>query len=108
MKPLKKSRVALAYALLALAGVIAPQCAGAQTTPIPVRIGAASNVLFGPAFVLADSSNGIAAKHGLKLDLRIFASGIATMEAALSGDLDVAFPNTRVLLPLLAKGQACF
>jgi ABC-type nitrate/sulfonate/bicarbonate transport system substrate-binding protein len=40
--------------------------------------------------------------------MRIFASGIATMEAALTGDLDVAFPNTRVLLPLLAKGQACF
>ena len=32
----------------------------------------------------------------------------ATMEAALAGDLDVAFPNTRVLLPLLKAGKACF
>ena len=30
------------------------------------------------------------------------------MEAALAGDLDVAFPNTRVLLPLLKSGKACF
>ena len=85
-------------------------CAGAvqaQDT-IPLRIGAASNVLFGPVFVLADESNGIAAKHGLSVDSRLFNSGIATMEAAMAGDLDVAFPNTRVLLPLLEKGDACF
>lgn len=80
--------------------------ANAQDTTI--RIGAASNVLFGPVFVLADSSNGIAAKHGLKVESRIFNSGIATMEAALAGELDVAFPNTRVLLPLLKSGKACF
>lgn len=73
-----------------------------------IRIGAASNVLFGPVFVLADASNGIAAKHGLKVESRIFNSGIATMEAALAGDLDVAFPNTRILLPLLKSGKACF
>jgi len=73
-----------------------------------LRIGAASNVLFGPVFVLADSSNGIAARHGLKIESRIFNSGIATMEAALAGDLDVAFPNTRILLPLLKSGKACF
>jgi ABC-type nitrate/sulfonate/bicarbonate transport system substrate-binding protein len=108
MMPLKRSGAALACTLLALASVVAPGRVDAQAAPVPVRIGAASNVLFGPAFVLADPSNGIAAKHGLKLDVRIFASGIATMEAALAGDLDVAFPNTRVLLPLLAKGQACF
>jgi ABC-type nitrate/sulfonate/bicarbonate transport system substrate-binding protein len=76
--------------------------------PTTVRIGAASNVLFGPVFVLADPSNGIAAKHGLKVESRIFNSGIATMEAALAGDLDVAFPNTRILLPLLKTGKACF
>ena len=76
--------------------------------PITLRIGAASNVLFGPVFVLADSSNGIASKHGLKIESRIFNSGIATMEAALAGDLDVAFPNTRILLPLLKSGKACF
>lgn len=75
---------------------------------IPLRIGAASNVLFGPVFVLADADNGIAAKHGLEIDSRIFNSGIATMEAAMAGDLDIAFPNTRVLLPLLQKGDACF
>lgn len=75
---------------------------------LTVRIGAASNVLFGPVFVLADSSNGIAAKHGLKVESRIFNSGIATMEAAIAGDLDVAFPNTRILLPLLKSGKACF
>lgn len=73
-----------------------------------VRIGAASNVLFGPVFVLADTTNGIAAKHGLKVESRIFNSGIATMEAALAGELDVAFPNTRILLPLLKSGKACF
>ena len=84
-------------------------CASASAqTPITVRIGAASNVLFGPVFVLADSSNGIAARHGLKIESRIFNSGIATMEAALAGDLDVAFPNTRILLPLLKSGKACF
>lgn len=76
--------------------------------PVTVRIGAASNVLFGPVFVLADASNGIAARHGLKVESRIFNSGIATMEAALAGDLDVAFPNTRILLPLLKSGKACF
>lgn len=75
---------------------------------IPLRIGAASNVLFGPVFVLADAENGIAAKHGLQVNSRIFNSGIATMEAAMAGDLDIAFPNTRVLLPLLHKGDACF
>jgi ABC-type nitrate/sulfonate/bicarbonate transport system substrate-binding protein len=75
---------------------------------IPLRIGAASNVLFGPVFVLSDPSNGIAAKHGLEVNSRIFNSGIATMEAAMAGDLDVAFPNTRVLLPLLHRGDACF
>lgn len=75
---------------------------------IPLRIGAASNVLFGPVFVLADPANGIAAKYGLEVNSRIFNSGIATMEAAMAGDLDVAFPNTRVLLPLLHKGDACF
>lgn len=83
--------------------------AGAQEAEFTeVRIGAASNVLFGPVFVLNDASNGIAEKHGLKVDSRIFNSGIATMEAALAGELDVAFPNTRILLPLLKSGQACF
>ncbi|WP_406858029.1 ABC transporter substrate-binding protein [Alsobacter sp. KACC 23698] len=95
----------LAFAtLLAIGGVGSSQAAD----PTVIRIGAASNVLFGPVFVLADASNGIAAKHGLKVEMRIFNSGIATMEAALAGDLDVAFPNTRVLLPLLKSGKACF
>jgi ABC-type nitrate/sulfonate/bicarbonate transport system substrate-binding protein len=76
--------------------------------PVTVRIGAASNVLFGPVFVLADASNGIAARHGLRIESRVFNSGIATMEAALAGNLDVAFPNTRILLPLLKSGKACF
>jgi NitT/TauT family transport system substrate-binding protein len=107
MIPIKRWGAPIACLLAAILCFAGSDRAAAQA-PIPVRIGAASNVLFGPAFVLADSSNGIAARHGLKLDLRIFASGIATMEAALTGDLDVAFPNTRVLLPLLAKGQACF
>ncbi|HVW57227.1 MAG TPA: ABC transporter substrate-binding protein [Rhizobiaceae bacterium] len=89
---------------LALASGTAVHAADLTT----IRIGAASNVLFGPVFVLADPSNGIAAKHGLKVDSRIFASGIATMEAALAGDIDVAFPNTRVLLPMLLSGKACF
>lgn len=91
--------------------VAALLCSGALAqaqAPTTVRIGAASNVLFGPVFVLADDSNGIAAKHGLRVRSRIFNSGIATMEAALAGDLDVAFPNTRVLLPLLKSGKACF
>ncbi|NML42342.1 ABC transporter substrate-binding protein [Ramlibacter sp. G-1-2-2] len=92
-------------ALLAVS--LCGQAAFAQG-PTTVRIGAASNVLFGPVFVLADSSNGIAARHGLKVESRIFNSGIATMEAALAGDLDVAFPNTRILLPLLKSGKACF
>lgn len=90
-----------------LAACTLGQAAFAQA-PITLRIGAASNVLFGPVFVLADSSNGIAAKHGLKIESRVFNSGIATMEAALAGDLDVAFPNTRILLPLLKSGKACF
>lgn len=76
--------------------------------PVPIQIGAASNVLFTPVFVLADESNGIAAKHGLKVQSRMFNSGIATMEAAMAGEIDVAFPNTRVLLPLLSSGKACF
>jgi ABC-type nitrate/sulfonate/bicarbonate transport system substrate-binding protein len=90
-----------------LGGVMLAGPAAAQG-PVTVRIGAASNVLFGPVFVLADASNGIAAKHGLRVESRIFNSGIATMEAALAGDLDVAFPNTRILLPLLKSGKACF
>jgi len=90
-----------------LGGFLLAASAWAQN-PVTVRIGAASNVLFGPVFVLADPSNGIAAKHGLKIESRIFNSGIATMEAALAGDLDVAFPNTRILLPLLKSGKACF
>ena len=89
-----------------LGGILA--AGGASAADVTVRIGAASNVLFGPVFVLADKSNGIAAKHGLKIESRIFNSGIATMEAALAGDLDVAFPNTRILLPLLKSGKACF
>jgi ABC-type nitrate/sulfonate/bicarbonate transport system substrate-binding protein len=99
-----------AWLLSACAAIVAAlTCATALAqTPTTVRIGAASNVLFGPVFVLADESNGIAAKHGLKIRSRIFNSGIATMEAALAGDLDVAFPNTRVLLPLLKSGKACF
>jgi len=90
-----------------LAASLCGQAAMAQG-PTTVRIGAASNVLFGPVFVLADPSNGIAARHGLKVESRVFNSGIATMEAALAGDLDVAFPNTRILLPLLKSGKACF
>lgn len=86
----------------------AAMAAASAQTPVTVRIGAASNVLFGPVFVLNDVSNGIAAKHGLKVESRIFNSGIATMEAALAGDLDVAFPNTRILLPLIKSGKACF
>ena len=36
---------------------------GASASDVTVRIGAASNVLFGPVFVLYDSSNGIEEKH---------------------------------------------
>ena len=99
-----------AWLLSTCAAIVAAlACATALAqTPTTVRIGAASNVLFGPVFVLADESNGIAAKHGLKIRSRIFNSGIATMEAALAGELDVAFPNTRILLPLLKSGKACF
>jgi NitT/TauT family transport system substrate-binding protein len=96
----------LAAGAMFAAALFGGKASAADLTPI--RIGAASNVLFGPVFVLADTSNGIAAKHGLKVDSRIFNSGIATMEAALAGDLDVAFPNTRILLPLLKSGKACF
>lgn len=91
--------------ILAAAGL---GSARAADDPVTIQIGAASNVLFTPVFVLADSSNGIAAKHKLRVESRMFNSGIATMEAAIAGDLDVAFPNTRVLLPLLASGKACF
>ena len=75
---------------------------------IPLRMGVASNIAFGPQFVMADDQLGIAKKHGLKVDVRVFASGVATMEAALAGDLDVAEPNTAVALPLIATGKACF
>jgi ABC-type nitrate/sulfonate/bicarbonate transport system substrate-binding protein len=95
-------------ALGALVGAVLPPLMANAADPKTVRIGAASNVLFGPVFVLNDPTNGIAAKHGLKVESRIFNSGIATMEAALAGDLDVAFPNTRILLPLLKSGKACF
>jgi NitT/TauT family transport system substrate-binding protein len=101
---LRASWLSLGAAIVATVLSASALAQGATT----VRIGAASNVLFGPVFVLADDSNGIAAKHGLKIQSRIFNSGIATMEAALAGDLDVAFPNTRVLLPLLKSGKACF
>lgn len=94
--------------IVALGLAFAAATAAHAQSPITIRIGAASNVLFGPVFVLNDASNGIAAKHGLKVESRIFNSGIATMEAALAGDLDVAFPNTRILLPLLKSGKACF
>jgi len=107
MGPLS-TRKSVTMVLAGLAVAFLNGAAFAQDKQITVRIGAASNVLFGPVFVLADDSNGIAAKHHLKVDSRIFNSGIATMEAALAGDLDVAFPNTRVLLPLLKAGKACF
>ena len=95
--------------ILALAGFGFGDRSQAETPPpTPIMIGAASNILFAPVFVLGDQTNGIAARHGLKADVRIFASGIATMEAALAGDIDVAFPNSRVLLPLLASQKACF
>ena len=75
---------------------------------IPLRMGAASNIAFGPNFVMDDNQLGIARKHGLNLDVKVFASGVATMEAALAGDLDVAIMNTAVGLPLIATGKACF
>ena len=98
----------IAWKLMATTALALVAGAAQAQELIPLRIGAASNVLFGPVFVLADSSNGIAEKHGLQVDSRLFNSGIATMEAAMAGELDVAFPNTRVLLPLLQKGDACF
>ena len=99
-----RAAIGASFAILLMLGA----CPVLAQATIPVGIGAASNVLFGPVFVLGDPSNGIATKHGLKVDVRIFASGIATMEAALAGDLDVAFPNTRILIPLLASHKACF
>jgi NitT/TauT family transport system substrate-binding protein len=108
MRLLSTEKRAGALSAGAIAAVLFGGIAGAQAEPVTIRIGAASNVLFGPVFVLADDSNGIAAKHNLQVESRIFNSGIATMEAALAGELDVAFPNTRVLLPLLKAGKACF
>lgn len=105
---MEKFRIRALSRAMASAAALALLGTAAYAEDTTIRIGAASNVLFGPVFVLADSSNGIAAKHGLKVESRIFNSGIATMEAALAGELDVAFPNTRVLLPLLKAGKACF
>lgn len=108
MRLLSTRKLARAASVGAIAAALFGGAAFAQDEPVTVRIGAASNVLFGPVFVLADPSNGIAAKHHIKVESRIFSTGIATMEAALAGDLDIAFPNTRVLLPLIKSGKACF
>lgn len=94
-------------ALLALGTTIATSMPAWAADPIKVRIGAAPEYNFGPIFVLGTKDNKIAERHGLDVDLSIFASGMATMEAALSNNLDVAFPHPRVLFPALDKG-ACF
>ena len=72
-----------------LVGTLAIATTAAQAQDLmPLRMGAASNIAFGPNFIMDDDDLGIAKKHGLDLDVRVFASGVATMEGALAGDLD--------------------
>lgn len=74
---------------------------------IPIRAGAGSNIGFGPFFVLGDVELGIAAKYGLEWDQRVFASGAATMEAALAGQLDMTAFSPQVGMEKIATGDAC-
>lgn len=74
----------------------------------PLSIGVSLNVVFGPVFVLGDKTNGIASKHGLDVSLKMFPTGVASMEAAISGNLDLPIMNSAVALPILAGGKACF
>lgn len=80
----------------------------AHAESIPLRMGASLNLVFGPVFVLGDSEIGIAKKHDLDISIKMFPSGMAAMESALSGDLDLPIMNTAVALPVLAGGKACF
>lgn len=82
-------------ATLALA-VAAPAARAAN--PIPVRIATSLNIAFAPLFVLGDSSNGIGKKHGLDVRLRMFPTGIAGMEAALAGEIDIPVMNAGAMV----------
>lgn len=92
-------------ATLALA-LAAP--AARANDPIPVRAATSLNVAFAPMFVLGDSSIGIGKKHGLDVRLRMFPTGIAGMEAALAGEIDIPVMNAAVTLPVFVGGRACF
>jgi NitT/TauT family transport system substrate-binding protein len=96
-------KVLAGFALVALL-----EAGAASAQDIKVRIGASSNIAFGPNFVLDDRGLGIAAKHGLDVNVKIFATGVQSMEAALANEMDIAIMNTRVGLPLIATGKACF
>lgn len=80
----------------------------ARAESIPLSVGASLNIVFGPVFVLGDKENGIAEKHGLDVSLKMFPTGVASMEAALSGNLDLPIMNTAVALPVLVSDKACF
>ena len=76
--------------------------------PITLRIGAASNVLFGPVFVLADSSNGIASKHGLKIESRIlfFFSRKSTKRPICASVCSVKPANTSCIRDINLRSSA--
>lgn len=95
---------------LAIGGLLLGLLAGPSLAQdqIPVRFSAAANVGWAPVFVIADESTGIAAKHGLDADVKVFGAGLLTLEAALAGEVDVAFPNGRTSMRIVGEKKACF
>lgn len=73
---------------------------------IPLRIGVTAAVAYGIPFVLASEETGIAAANGLSVSVEVYPDAAAALEAALAGEVDVAFPDGVTALAALADG-AC-
>ncbi|MCC6304483.1 MAG: ABC transporter substrate-binding protein [Rhodobacteraceae bacterium] len=90
------------------AAIAAATASAAHAESIPLSISASLNIVFGPVFVLGDREIGIGERHGLDISVKMFPTGVASMEAALSGNLDLPIMNTAVALPVLVSDKACF
>jgi len=74
--------------------------------PLPLRIGVTAGIAYGIPFVLASEETGIAAANGLAVSVEVYPDAAAALDAALAGEVDVAFPDGIAALTALADG-AC-
>ena len=98
------SMVMLVASAMTLMGSLGAGPAAAQD--IKLRMGASSNIAFGPNFVLDDKTLGIAAKHGIDISVKIFATGVATSvlliaahDRPFTGQISVSPEPLRQIMP---------